>query len=265
MGIPNHRLMQKTTALREKEKLARNALFIIAKHEPLSESLVLQGGNCLHFIYSSPRHSQDLDFVLANKSTSITKIIDMIGSVLSAKYNVETSRNYLNKIRLIERVKYWKDDSNIRGIIEVADQISLQPTTTEGEFHPLLVELPSEIYADKIIATLERMDTRGSIKATDLFDLLYIKETLKITPGEDELRAKAESYKSKGWNKETLNKTLNYILSGKNFDKMEEDIRKSMLPDISKLYKFGREFFENAAQCFIQLYSLMQEAPKSLV
>jgi hypothetical protein len=133
----------------------------------------------------------------------------------------------------------------------------LKPIVIEGEFYSMLVEQPSEIYADKILATLERMDMCGSIKGTDLFDLIYIKETLKIIPEQDELKAKIKSYDSYSVNKEMLSKTLEYILSPKNFAEMEEDIRKSMLPDISTLYKFGKEFFENAAQSFIQLYSLL--------
>jgi len=253
----DNQLMQKITSLREKEKLARNALFIIAKHKYLSESLVLQGGNCLHFIYSSPRHSKDLDFVLTDRNLSLTKTVDMAYEALSAEYKIETSANYLTKLRVIERIKYWKDDSEVKGTIEIADQISLKPIVTEGEFYPMLAEQPSEIYADKVLATLERMDMRGSIKGTDLFDLIYIKETLKIIPEQDELKAKIKSYDSHSVNKEMLSKTLEYILSPKNFAEMEEDIRKSMLPDISKLYKFGKEFFENAAQSFIQLYSLL--------
>lgn len=243
--------------MREKEKLARNALFIIGKNKYLSENLVLLGGNCLHFIYSSPRHSKDLDFVLTNREVSLTKIVDTIYEAFSAEYKIEISGNYLTKFRVIERIKYWNDNSEIKGTIEIADQISLKPVLTEGEFYPIIVEQPSEIYANKVLATLERMDMRGSIKGTGLFDLIYIKETLKIMPKQDELEAKIKSYDSYSVNKETLSKTLEYILSPKNFAEMENDIRKTLLPDISKLYTFGKQFFENAAQSFIQLCSLL--------
>lgn len=254
-ATPKHQIKQKIHALREKEELARGAMFRIAKSKVLSERLVLQGGNALHFMYSSPRHSHDLDFVLSSKDISMTKTIDLLCNVLSRDYELDKSGTNGQTIRNIERIKYWSKGSDIKGVVEIADQISLYHLSTLGEFNPLLVETAVEIYADKIIATLGRMEDRGSLKATDLFDLLYIKDTLKVVARNDELRAKAETYDLVGWKRETVENVLEYILSSENMEKMESDIRKTMLPDVSSIYKLGMEFFNDAARCFIKVYS----------
>jgi len=256
MGVtPKHQIKQRIESLREKAELARGAMFRITKDNVLSERLVLQGGNALHFIYSSPRHSHDLDFVLRNREISVTETIEVLCNVLSKEYELDKPGNSTQLTRNIERIKYWNRGSDIRGIVEIADQISLNPVNTYGEFYPMLVESANEIYADKIIATLGRMVDRGSLKSTDLFDIVYIKDTLKIIIGNDEIKAKAETYNHVGWDKKTVTIAIDYILSEKNMEKMESDIRKTMMPDVSSIYKLGKDFFENAAECFTKLYS----------
>ncbi|GEM_PF-1932404 len=257
MKISTHQLKQKINVLREKEELARDATFRIAKEKNLSENIVFQGGNALHFIYSSPRYSYDLDFVLKDKKVNLTWVVSAICDVLEKEYNVEKARNNNKNLKVVERIKYWKKNSEIRGVIEIGDQISLFPIITKGEFYPLLVEQPREIFADKIVATLDRIDKRDSLKGTDLFDILYIKNVLKELPTAKELRKKAETYGFEGWRKEVVKKTIEYISSEKNFERIETDIRKSMMPDVSKIYKFGKEFFEDAASCFVNLLTLV--------
>jgi len=256
-ATPKHQIKQKIHALREKEELARGAMFRIAKSKMLPERLVLQGGNALHFMYSSPRHSHDLDFVLSSRGVSMTQTIELLCDVLSKEYELKKPGNSALLTRNIERIKYWNKGSEIKGVVEIADQISLNPVNTHGEFYPLMVETAAEIYADKIIATLGRMEDRESLKATDLFDLVYIKDTLKIMPDKDELRAKAETYNLVGWNKSTVEKVLNYILRAENMEKMEADIRKTMMPDVSSIYEFSRGFFDEAARCFMKVYSVV--------
>ncbi len=255
--LSNHQLKQKRRALRKKDELARGAMFSIAKHKQLPDRIVLQGGNALHFIYSSPRYSHDLDFVLRDRETSMTKTVEMVCDVLSKEYNIEKANGNGTAARTVERVKYWFKDSDIRGVIEIADQISLDPVKTSGTFFPLMVETPSEIYADKIIATLGRMEDRGSLKGSDLFDILYIKDMLKVGATGGELARKAETYQFTGWKRETLEKTVDYILSEDNFPKMEKDIRKSLMPDVSEIYRVGKEFFQKASQCFVRLYAVI--------
>lgn len=252
-------LAQKADSMRQKEALARDALFRAAKDRPLSKMVVLQGGNALHFIYSSPRHSFDLDFTLSSQKVGMTEAVSRFCNALSDGYEVSktSSKNHEMGERTLDRIKYWVPGTEVRGIVEICAQISLNPVEAKGIFSPLLVETPQEIYADKIIATMGRMKARGSIKGTDLYDLAYIAETLKAIPAGGEIVEKARTYGFLGWERETLRKVVNHILSPENFALIESDIESKLIPDVAAISKFGAGFFEKAAECFKAIESLV--------
>jgi predicted nucleotidyltransferase component of viral defense system len=262
MAGHSERLLQtKTNSMRQKEELARDALFRAAKDRHLSKLVVLQGGNALHFIYSSPRHSFDLDFTLSGPKVGMTEAVSLFCNALSDRYEVSktSSKNHEMGARALDRIKYWAPETEIRGIVEICAQIALNPVEAKGMFAPLLVETPQEIYADKIVATMGRMKARGSIKGTDLYDLLYISETLKITASENEILEKARTYSFLGWERDTLHKVINHIRSPENFEKMRSDIDARLVPDIAAISKFGGDFFEKSADFFNAVKSAVMQ------
>jgi hypothetical protein len=115
------------------------------------------------------------------------------------------------------------------------------------------VETPSEIYADKVLATLGRMNERGSIKATDLFDLDYIVDNLEGEAEEAKLERKAETYQYIGWTKEIVEKVLSYINDEQNHDSFIKIIKKTLLPDVFETRTFDKEYFEKSARHFEKL------------
>ena len=55
--------MARSDILRIKDELLETMLDSFRSDDLLRKNLILQGGGALHFIYGSPRHSNDLDFV----------------------------------------------------------------------------------------------------------------------------------------------------------------------------------------------------------
>jgi len=49
--------------LRLRDEVLTNLLYHIAGNSFLWPNMIFQGGGALHFVYSSPRYSEDIDFV----------------------------------------------------------------------------------------------------------------------------------------------------------------------------------------------------------
>ncbi|MDD5650948.1 MAG: nucleotidyl transferase AbiEii/AbiGii toxin family protein [Candidatus Nanoarchaeia archaeon] len=229
---------------RRRDKLLEGLLFYIARDPVLNKNLILQGGGALHFIYSSPRYSNDLDFVAPyfteNKKSLIRKLSEDLKNYQTFTFkNLKLDRNFL-------RTKYSIQDGNEVGSIDILEQTSNDFKTIEGAFSPLLVETPKEIYADKIISILGRMMKRGSIKGTDLFDLDFLIKMYEA-PEMDLIVKKANNYGNIGFSKRTREQVLQFINENKNQGQIIANFKKSMTPDYFNEQKFDNLFFERVS------------------
>ena len=155
-----------------REGLATNFLKNLSKSE-LSDKIVLQGGNALHLVYGSPRYSRDLDFVVEDfsgfdkeKLQNIDLNID--GLVLKPQLTKD--------ILGFMRVAYYlpiNDTQKLSLKIEIYNMFSHTARKRQTAIGDINVEDPSEIFEDKILATIQRNITKR-IKETDLFDMYYI-------------------------------------------------------------------------------------------
>jgi hypothetical protein len=247
-------MTQNAGILRERDEILNKLLYHIASSPSLSSGLILQGGGALHFVYSSPRYSNDLDFVCPN----FRQDRDALIAELAKEFKIHDTVGYSPRIAKVEdgyfRVSY--DPSKDQGLVvrvEVKDNTAEDFYPAKGAFSPLLVETPQEIYADKIVASLHRMARRGSLKSTDLFDLDHLVENLNGEAGPDKIDRKSASYGHIGWSRETAEQVMRYIVDPANHDRFRKDIRRTLLPDVFANRHFDREFFEKAAEQFVKI------------
>ena len=257
-------------ALRNRDCILTDLLHYIGQSETLQPELILHGGGALHFIYSSPRYSSDLDFVSpnlrANRQDIILDLTDMDEIYRSSSHKI--IENYIPFLKRPKqpthiRVSYSQNlpDTPI-ATVEVDEQPALDYAPAKGKFHPILVESPAELYADKIQATLERMQRggptgegsfrEGSLKGTDLFDLDYIVNNLGGIPSEELIFKKRDSHQGQGWTRYNFEKVLRFISAKENHKEMIDAIRSTLMPDVyyAMKAKFGKEFFDKAASHF---------------
>lgn len=259
-------------ALRNRDSILTDLLRYIGKSEQLQPELILHGGGALHFIYSSPRYSSDLDFVSPNLRVRRQEIVLSLTDMdeISRSSNHKLIENYIPRLssntqdRLdYVRIKYNQDISDTAAArIEIVEQTAQDYAPAKGKFHPILVESPGEIYADKILATLGRMQRggpigdgsfrEGSLKGTYLFDLDYIVNNLGGTPSEEVILNKRDSYNGQGWSRDTFEKVLKFISDKKNHKEIIDAIRSTLMPDVyyAMEKKFDNEFFDKAAYRF---------------
>lgn len=159
-----------------KSELGRAVLRALA---PLG-GLYLQGGGALHHAYGSPRFSADLDLAQTEgfSETAFTEALEQARQAAARSWG-ECSLEPCAGRGPLRRDKL---------------RLSLRPTTSlvlaieryrtavhRPERHPLRQEAPNpptipvealaEIAADKVVASLDRHRTRGSLKLTDVYDL----------------------------------------------------------------------------------------------
>ncbi|MEM4336998.1 MAG: nucleotidyl transferase AbiEii/AbiGii toxin family protein [Candidatus Woesearchaeota archaeon] len=250
-------MINKKEILQERDDILTALLYSIAEKPLLSQLLILQGGGALHFIYSSPRYSTDLDFAFPEFAAYYNQIIYELSSNDFLKNR--TTKEYNPKISSLKRnsfkIKYSPQNENgISARIEVYNVGAEEYKETKGKFNPLLVETPKEISADKIVATIDRITTRGSLKATDLFDIDYIAENFGAIADAEKVQRKLESYeKSSILNKENVDKVLLYINDRNNHNRFLRDIKRTFMPDVFDNMKFDKEFFEKTSMYFERL------------
>lgn len=244
--------MEIAKKLKIRDELLEAILFSYAANQKLAEKLILQGGGALHFIYGSPRYSSDLDFVSEyfcidphSIKEEIKKGIDFRNSKLTPKLKQEGSKFLRGSYSLGENKPATKS--------EIYCQTSLDNSITKGKYAPLIVESPEEIYADKITATLSRMDSRESIKPTDLFDLEYLTNNLHVDCSLDLIRKKAESYNEDILLNDTyIKETVKFINNPENHAGFIKSLKRTLLPDVSESMKFDAEYFDKISEHFRQ-------------
>lgn len=244
--------MNQDSQLRERDNLLEDTLFGIAHNPKLNKKLIFQGGGALHFIYSSPRYSTDLDFVcptLGQDSTEIKAELVRIGEGNLRSRVAKDNPDIL-------RVTYALALNQPVAKVEVYSQVAEEYDQTKGKFRPLLVETPNEIFADKIVASLERMNAKGTLKPTDLFDLNFLSGNLDIRVDPGRLERKSQAYGNRGWNRANVQKVVGYIRNPSNHAEFRRIISKSLMADFEANKTMDRRFFEQAAQYFLPLLSI---------
>lgn len=262
--------VSKAARLRLRDGILENMLVGISQ-SPASSLMVLRGGGALHFVYSSPRYSADLDFAAPELDSNRQKIVDMGLGLKFAVNDVpiypELRANNENNIRIAYavtptkkstpeadlRFEYVKtkirEVADVSGKLEVVKDLPGKNRQSSGKYAPLLVETPDQIYADKIFANLNRMLTRGSIKGTDLFDLEWITANFEDgVASESMVEERARCRDHQGWSKEILEKVLRYIHTKAHHVGFQRQFRRSMDPDFYQSTTFDSAFFEKAAQ-----------------
>lgn len=232
-----------------RDEILEASLHSLAQEPVYTENLVFQGGGALHFMYGSPRYSNDLDFVAEDLEShreaflgSLQKGVVVRGQLVVPR--VKEGENFL-------RAAYSLDEGLPSGKLEIFAQRSFDNAPSRGKFSPLRVESPSEIYADKIVATLARMNGRGSLKGTDLFDLHYIDTNLGRLVDVESLREKAASYgEQEDVNPEMFEEVARHIAEPDNQEAFRAAIGKTLMPDYFEHARFDGDFFKEAAGKF---------------
>ena len=243
--------MANPEVLRRRDEILEALLYSIASDDVLSDELVLQGGGALHFIYGSPRYSTDLDFVSENFPTIQDRLQSRLTTLLSERGIIPRIKS--NRDGDVLRAAYPLGDQLPSGKVEITHQVSFDHAPTTGKYAPLLVEAPTELYADKLAANLIRLATRGSIKGTDLYDLDYLRTQFKTACSEAGLREKAASYdRADVVTPSQLQEIATHIRDPANHEGFARAIRRTLMPDVAKSITLDATYFRNAATHFEQ-------------
>ena len=257
--------MDTAEVIRKKDQILEDVLFKL-KDSSFVKTMILQGGGALHFVYSSPRYSGDLDFVdfslgenpqkYLEDMTAFGQRIYLINKVKTTKFGVRAKWGYTN---------------GQLATVEIEPKSALEYDQSEGKFKPFLVKTPKEIYKDKIFANICRCFMRQEkqsfpFKANDLFDLEYLTQNLNV--GEvtlDEIKEKANDFQYARdelgtdpvnlVNNDILNTIVNLVYDEKNHDLIRDSFRKSILPDVFKLFNFDSAYFKKVAEHFAKYRS----------
>lgn len=244
--------MRSSESWRLRDEVLNRTLRQVAESEVLSGEMVFQGGGALHFIYSSPRYSEDLDFVAENLDERKDDIVSEFGPIEFEGRQIDPEVKEKMGGELI-RISYQTGENQPSGKVEIFDQRALDAEMAEGA-HPVTVESPEEIYADKVVATFGRMDKRGSLKPTDLFDLDYLNTNFEAQASADMIERKAETYDIENLltesNKEDI---VDYIENSSNHDEFRSQINDTLVPDVAKNRDFDEEYFQKCANYFQEL------------
>lgn len=238
--------------LAEKDRILVQSLYSLADSE-LAESMILQGGGALHFIYSSPRYSDDVDFV-------DTTILDGVDAYANRLHQVGTAYP-VNKIKVMSsgmgvRAKWGHSETSPLAKIEVEARHAADSSRSKGKF-PLLIKSPADIYADKIFANISRYNSRKDsgqfpFKPTDLFDLDYLVNAINCQP----VSREAVLEKARAYGEEHLVTPANIkemvalITDESRHDFFRDCLRRTMMPDVYGLFNFNATYFKKAAEHF---------------
>lgn len=192
---------QKRALNREfKSKMLNKIVETISTTE-IRDLIGFRGGAILHLAYSSPRYTNDLDFIWLNSNDFETK--SKIISILSEQklkvedYPMEFKIKKCNEevLRLSYTIRTNESGFNPTFIVESADNTKdkidlINYNTSKGYIR---VEKPEDILIDKIIATMNRFKTRQSIKDTDVFDISFLTNKKRFITN-DIIYTKSENY-----------------------------------------------------------------------
>ncbi len=180
-----------------KDVLEETIICRISGNEFLRSALVIQGGAALHFAYSSPRYTNDIDFggqIRENKKRIIKELAGLMPMIEGLRVNFSVKKEAENFIRVSYSIpfeKRFKPSVCVEGghIPPLLDTVNYNTP-----FGFVKMENPQEIMADKILASMQRLAERGSIQGTHLFDFFFITQTHSISIPAELLLKKAEHY-----------------------------------------------------------------------
>lgn len=243
-----------TDILFKRDKILEESLITLANSE-LSKNLIFQGGGALHFIYSSPRYSGDVDFV----DPTITQDVEQY-----QKNILEIGKNYeINSAKIMSsgkgvRAKWGHIEGDPVSKVEIESRDAGEYSKSSSKFN-LNVKTPKDIYTDKIFANIARYTARKDsgqfpFKPNDFYDLMYITEQLKQQPSsKEDILKRAKAFDSEHIvNAENIDAMINMITDENNHDFFRKCISKSMMNDVYKLLNFDKHYFNKAAEHFEQ-------------
>ena len=201
-------------------------------------NVVLQGGNALRFGYGSPRYSNDLDFVLRDNeidSEKFAKICESLSRVASA------IKGYVGAVRIkkvkerLYRIKFRIELpkgplSAAFDLYNIGSHDYSKKNVGNGQ---LMVESPNEIFADKVLADIERLQGRGSLKTKDVSDWYYILHNFEIDDEKivDLIILKVKEYDLR-IDVETFNRLINWFDSHDHIQSFYEDMTRCLPDDV---------------------------------
>jgi hypothetical protein len=152
--------------------LAEEAVRAIAK----VDELVLQGGGAMRHVYGSQRFSADLDYVqpasldpakLGAQLAAVSRRVEAAWGACGVGATVDKGRLHRTKLRAAVR-----PGMTLVLAIEVYQVAVHRPVLhTLADGVEVRVEAPEEIMADKVVASIDRLHTRGMIKLRDAYDI----------------------------------------------------------------------------------------------
>ncbi len=249
--------MDQSEILKTKSQISEAVLLSFAADPTLANNLIFEGGGALHFVYDSPRHTSDLDFLLPSTPWTYKEILEALKRGVEYRNSILFATVKPISDRLIEATySYFYGNHNSIGIdvdIKVRDVEGLLHQITEGEFLPLMVETPLQIFAKKILATLLEMKSRRCINPTYLFDLEYLAEYLGLSCPLDTIRRTARIYHEEEIiTQDLIQRVVEYIGDPSNHSNFVDVIKATLLPEVASRYCFDEKYFKRRADQFRQ-------------
>ncbi len=244
--------MNPQEALKQRDAILEESMFTLLD-SPFRDTLIFQGGGALHFVYSSPRYSSDVDFVDPS-------IDNGLGDY--ARRLREAGRSYkINNVKAMPsgrgvRAKWGHEENKPLAKVEIEARAADAYDRATGKF-AFLVKDPGDIYTDKIFANVSRFNQRknGSnfpFKPDDFFDLEYITKTLGVQPvSRDRILARARAYDEEHIvTADNLTAMISLITDESKHDFFRHCLRQSMMPDVYRVMHFDTAFFDAVAGHF---------------
>lgn len=160
--------------------------------------LVLQGGGAVHHVFGSPRFSADLDFAQGADFDGDRMAAALEAAAESARdawgacaVEGPASKGRLHRHKL--RVALDRGTALVLAVERYEVPVH-EPETrpVAGGVGTVRVESPAEIIADKAVASVDRLVSRGALKLRDVFDIAFLMDLGR--PGRSLLRAKLRDY-----------------------------------------------------------------------
>lgn len=249
--------MDQFEILQVRSEISEAVLRSFAAGSTLVKKPILEGGGAMRFVYDSPRHTSDLDFLLHTRPWIYNEILEAL------KEEVESHDPTLSawvkpiSYRLIECWYSSRLHDFVRARVKVDVKVrnveGLQYQATEGRFSPLLVEIPSQIFAKKILATLENTRLGREVESEYLFDLGYLANNLNATSTIDEIRRTARIYHEEYViTQDLIQRVVDYIEDPSNHQNFIDEINATLSPEVASRYLFDEEYFKRRADQFRQ-------------
>jgi hypothetical protein len=140
-----------TDSLIKKDTILEEALFKLADSQ-FNENIIFQGGAALHFIYSSPRYSNDVDFV---DPTITNDIKSYLGKIIKLGHTYPINTAKIMPSGRGVRAKWGYEVNEPVAKVEIEERVADEFYRSKSKFN-LLVKTTGDIYTDKIFANVSR-------------------------------------------------------------------------------------------------------------